>query len=65
MTVREAIEAALKLIPEDREAGYVDITWNEDGTYSLILRSESLKKAWELTHHGLEIVPCNQTGDIQ
>lgn len=52
MTVREAIEAALKLIPDDREAADVLITWREDGTYNLQIRSASHKKI-TMTTEGL------------
>ena len=52
MTVREATEAASKLIPDDREAADVLITWREDGTYTLQMKSPS-HKTITLTREGL------------
>ena len=52
MTVREATEAALKLIPDDREAADVLITWLEDGTYNLQIRTATHKKI-TMTTEGL------------
>ena len=43
MTVQEEIEAILKLFPDDREAADVLITWLEDGTYTLQIKSPSHK----------------------
>lgn len=40
MTVKECIEAALPLIHISSEARSVEITWHEDGAYSLKIISE-------------------------
>jgi len=54
MTVREAIESALNLIPDDREASEVLVVWKEDGTYHLQVKSAS-HKTLTLTTEGLKI----------
>lgn len=56
MTIREAIEAAIKLIPDDREAEEVKIEWRKDGTYSLIISSVG-KVSMTLTDDGIRITP--------
>ena len=52
MTIREAVEAALQLIPDDREAENVKIEWKEDGTYNLTICSAG-KVSMTLTDSGL------------
>jgi len=60
MTVKEAVEQALKLIPDDREAEEVEINWSNDGTYNLTVRSSS-QKVMRLTAEGLTIEPYIHT----
>lgn len=60
MTVKEAVEQALKLIPDDREAEEVEINWSNDGTYNLTVRSSS-QKVMRLTAEGLTIEPYVHT----
>ena len=54
MTVKEAVEQALKLIPDDREAGEVLVMWKEDGTYNLQVKSASTR-IWTLTQEGVRL----------
>ena len=60
MTVKEAVEQALKLIPDDREAEEVEINWSNDGTYNLTVRSSS-QNVMRLTAEGLTIEPYIHT----
>lgn len=59
MTIREAVEAALQLIPDDREAENVKIEWRKDGTYNLTICSVG-KVAMTLTDSGLFMTPYTE-----
>lgn len=59
MTIREAVEAALQLIPDDREAENVKIEWREDGTYNLTICSVG-KVSMTLTKSGLFMTPYTE-----